>query len=166
LSRNWSLDQGKTRHITSVLLMAVTVTIKERQTRGDMMPPIRLLLFSEFHHAESSLRAAIRSDPELILMARAASLSAMLAAYAACLPDVVVSYSTPIDRLQTVRRHFPAVKVLVCGPSGAEARNVLRAGAVGFLLCASAPVEMVGAVRSIHAGNVAVSLELTRQLLG
>jgi DNA-binding NarL/FixJ family response regulator len=132
------------------------------------MPLIRLLLFSQFQHIEANVRAAVRPDPELILMARAASLSAALAAYAACAPDVMVSdaRSAPVDAVQTVRRHYPAVKVLVCGPSGTDARAMLRAGAAGYLLCESAPVEMVGAVRSIYAGHVAVSLALTRELLG
>ena len=132
------------------------------------MPPIRLLLFSQFQHIEASLRAAIRSDPELILMARAASLPATLSAYAAWTPDVVVSdvYSAPVDVVQRIRGYFPAVKLLVCGPSGADARDMLRAGVVGYLLCDSAPVEMIGALRSVYAGNVAVSLGLTRALLG
>ncbi len=132
------------------------------------MSPIRLLLFSRFPHAEASLLAAIRSDPELILTARAASLPAVLSAYAVYSPDVVVldADTAPVDVVRAVRRQCPAVKVLVCGPSGADARDMLYAGAAGYLLCESASVELVGAVRSVYAGKVAVSLALTRQLLG
>jgi DNA-binding NarL/FixJ family response regulator len=142
--------------------------MKVRQKTGDMMSPIRLLLLSEFQQIEANVLAAIRSDPDLILIARAASLAAALMAYDACAPDVVVldARTAPVEVVQAVRRQCPAVKVLVCGLSIADAREMLRAGAGGYLLRDSACAELAGAVRSVYAGHVAVSLMLTRQLVG
>jgi DNA-binding NarL/FixJ family response regulator len=142
--------------------------MKMRQKTGDMMSPIRLLLLSISHQIEASVLVAIRSDPELILTAWTASLPAALMAYNVCAPDVLVldARTAPVGVVQAVRRHYPAVKVLVCGPSAADAVEMLRAGAAGYLLRDSACAELAGAVRSVHAGHVAVSLVLTRQLLG
>lgn len=132
------------------------------------MPSIRLLLVTQDQAVEACLLAAIQSDPDLTLTAQAASVPAVLTACAAHSPDVAViaTPAAPLDVMQAVRRHYPAVKVLVCSQSGAKARDMLCLGAAGYLLCESASVELVGAVRSVYAGHMAVSLRLTRQLLG
>jgi DNA-binding NarL/FixJ family response regulator len=133
-----------------------------------MMPSIRLLLVTQDQAVEACLLAAIQSDPDLTLTARAASVPAVLTVCAVHSPDVVVlaAPTAPLDVMRAVRRHYPAIKVLVCGPSGAKARDMLCLGAAGYLLCESAYIELVGAVRSVYAGHVALSLRLTRQLLG
>jgi DNA-binding NarL/FixJ family response regulator len=83
-------------------------------------------------------------------------------------PDIVVMDITMpnvdgIKASRNIHRDFPAVNVIALSIHGGKRfiENMLRAGAVGYVLKDSAPEELVGAIRTVHAGGQYLCQEVT-----
>jgi DNA-binding NarL/FixJ family response regulator len=76
---------------------------------------------------------------------------------------------TGIDGIETLRRlkeAFPEARVLMLSSSEAQEdiRHALKAGAAGYVTKTVRRAELVAAIRSVHAGNGAVSGTASQRL--
>jgi two-component system invasion response regulator UvrY len=76
--------------------------------------------------------------------------------------DIHMPGRSGLEILNYIRSNYSTVQVLVMSglPEEQYARNVIRAGASGYLSKASAPEELVKAVRTVLAGRRYVSVAL------
>ena len=83
------------------------------------------------------------------------------------LMDIHMPDRSGLDILKHVTSGYPDVRVLIMSglPEQQYARNVLRAGASGYLSKDSAPEELMKAVRTVLAGRRYVSAALAQQLV-
>jgi two-component system, NarL family, invasion response regulator UvrY len=82
------------------------------------------------------------------------------------LMDIHMPDRSGLDILQHVTATYPAVRVLVMSglPEEQYARNVLRAGASGYLSKGGSPQEFIKAVRQILSGRRYVSATLAESM--
>jgi DNA-binding NarL/FixJ family response regulator len=83
------------------------------------------------------------------------------------LMDIHMPDRSGLDILKHVTSGYPKVRVLIMSglPEAQYARNVLRAGASGYLSKDSAPEELMKAVRTVLAGRRYVSAALAEILV-
>jgi DNA-binding NarL/FixJ family response regulator len=111
-------------------------------------------------------------EPEFQLVAVVEDGRALIEAAAKLRPQVVVSDITMpncngIDALIQLRKDNPSIKVvfLTMHQDAAFARQALEAGAAGFVLKASAPAELISAIREVLKGNTFVSPVLAGEVI-
>jgi DNA-binding NarL/FixJ family response regulator len=68
-----------------------------------------------------------------------------------------------LDLIKILKSEFPSVKVLVLSQLDefTYAERALRAGAMGYVMKDSAPVEILSAIRRVMAGDILVSHEIS-----
>jgi DNA-binding NarL/FixJ family response regulator len=116
--------------------------------------------------------ATITTQPDLALVLVAASRREALELLPQCPLDVLlVDLGLPdgsgLDVIRETRQQWPQCSVLVSTIFGDES-HVLRsieAGAMGYLLKDSAPVELAQEIRNIHAGGSPISPMVARKIL-
>ncbi len=69
--------------------------------------------------------------------------------------DISMPDRNGIETLTMIRREFPKIHVLMLSayPEKQYAVRALKAGASGYLTKQSAPAELLGAIRTVHAGH-------------
>ncbi len=82
--------------------------------------------------------------------------------------DVTMRGKSGIDALTEIRRHRPALPVLMLSihPEEQYAVRTLKAGASGYLTKDSAPTELVAAIRKVSVGRKYVTATLAEKLAG
>jgi two-component system invasion response regulator UvrY len=88
--------------------------------------------------------------------------------YDVLLLDIDMPGRSGLDALKELRVHQPKLPVLVLSSHSEQqyAAQVLKAGAVGYLMKENAPDELVGAVRRAYGGGKYVSHSVASSLLG
>lgn len=132
---------------------------------------IRLLIADDHPIVREGLRRIAAEQPGIAIAAEAASADEALARVRDTTLDVVlldVSMPGPsfIEVLQTVRRDYPSLRVLVLSvhPEDQWAVRALRAGASGYLTKDHSPEQLVGAIRKVYRGGKYVSTTLAERL--
>jgi DNA-binding NarL/FixJ family response regulator len=123
-------------------------------------PPIRVLLVDDHALVRLGFRRLLEDDPEIAVAGDAADGAEALELAARLEPDVVVmDYAMPVQNgamtARLLRERLPRVKVLILSmhsePSYLE--NSRAAGAHGYLLKNALELELVAAVKAVHAGE-------------
>ncbi len=117
---------------------------------------IRVILVDDHPLVRRGIRETLAAESDITVVAETARSEEVLSVLQLCACDVVLlDISLPgrggLDVLKDVRREFPGVHVLVVS-TYAESQyglRAIRAGASGYLTKASAPEELVRAVRSL-----------------
>ena len=131
-----------------------------------MTAPIRVLLADDHRIVREGLKQVLADAPEVQVVAEAASgaevLQAVRAADAALdlvLLDIAMPQGDGLDVLETLRREFPALPVLMLStyPERQYAVRCIRLGAAGYLNKSADADEMVAAVRKAAAGGIHVT---------
>jgi len=80
--------------------------------------------------------------------------------------DLTIPGLSGLDVLKQVKSEKPNLRVLILSvhPEDQYAVRVLRAGAWGYVTKASAPEQLIGAIRKVHGGKRYVSPVLAEQL--
>ena len=136
------------------------------------MKAIRVLLADDHAVVRAGLRALIDAQPDLEVVAEAGDGPAAVRLAGQTKPDVaVLDFAMPqlngaevAERLRTVS---PPTKVLALTvhEDPAYLRQVLRAGARGYVLKRSAAEELIHAIRAVAQGGVAIDPALAGQVV-
>jgi DNA-binding NarL/FixJ family response regulator len=135
---------------------------------------IRVLLVDDQHLVRTGFRLVIDSQPDLRVVGEAGDGLSAVHAAARLRPDLVVmDVRMPgLDGIEATRRIValpmpvrPRVVVLTTFDLDEHAVAAIRAGASGFLLKDVAPLDMLAALRTVHAGDAVIAPSTTRRLL-
>ena len=136
------------------------------------MTPIRVVLVDDQQLVCAGFRMVIDSQPDLAVVGEAGDGVAAVAVVAERRSDVVLmDVRMPgTDGIEATRRivaggERPRVVVLTTFDLDEYALRAIRAGASGFLLKDAPPAEMLGALRTVHAGDAVLAASTTRRLL-
>ncbi|MEV4640885.1 response regulator transcription factor [Actinoplanes sp. NPDC049548] len=139
---------------------------------GPPPAPIRVLIVDDDALVRAGLTMILSSADDVSVVAEAADGSEVPAAVAAHRPHVVLmDIRMPrVDGLaatETLRARpgAPEVVVLTTFDADEYVLRALRAGASGFLLKDTPPVEILHAVRRVAGGEATLSPTVTRQLI-
>jgi DNA-binding NarL/FixJ family response regulator len=132
---------------------------------------IRLLIADDQDLMREGLRMMISPQPDIEVVAEAASGRELLDAAAAARPDVaLVDIRMPgMDGIAATRELHrraspPRVVILTTFDHDEHVYDALRAGATGFLLKTTPPDRLVEAVRAAAAGESLLSPEIAQRL--
>jgi DNA-binding NarL/FixJ family response regulator len=133
---------------------------------------IRVFLVDDQQMVRAGFRMLVDSQPDLRVVGEAGDGQEALDRLAATRADVVLMDvrmprldGVETTRLLTKRQAVPRVIVLTTFDLDEYAFAALKAGASAFLLKDAAPHELLGAIRSVHAGDAVVAPSTTRRLL-
>jgi DNA-binding NarL/FixJ family response regulator len=143
--------------------------------------PVRVALVDDQQLVRSGLGMLINSQPDLDVVLQAGNGMEALQGLAATAADVVLmDVRMPgMDGLETTRKLMERTRTAVAGSWLAELKIVvlttfdldeyalaaIQAGASGFLLKDAPPEELLGAIRTVHAGDAVIAPSTTRRLL-
>jgi DNA-binding NarL/FixJ family response regulator len=134
--------------------------------------PVRVLIVDDDALVRAGLTMMLAGIEDVLIVGEAADGSEVPAAVAAHTPDVVLMdiRMPKMDGLaatELLRRRTDAPEVIVLTTFDADDHvlRALRAGAGGFLLKDTPPVEILRAIRLVAAGEPFLSPTVTRQLI-
>ena len=126
-----------------------------------MMLKLRILLADDHAIVREGLKALISRQPDMEVVGEAVNGLEAVALAHACAPDVVViDVSMPIlsggEATARIRRELPAIRVLALSVHDevGYVRQLLEAGASGYILKRLAADALIAAIRSVAAGGV------------
>jgi DNA-binding NarL/FixJ family response regulator len=134
--------------------------------------PIRVFLVDDQELVRAGFRMLIDSQPDLTVVGEAGDGGEALEQLAVTRCDVVLMDvrmprvdGVEATRLLTARDDAPQVVVLTTFDLDEYAFAAIRAGAAAFLLKDATPAVLLGAIRTVHAGDSVVAPSTTRRLL-
>jgi two-component system response regulator NreC len=139
-----------------------------------MTPPkrIRILLADDHTVLRAGLRALLATEADLEVVGEASEGGEAIRLTATLRPDVVVmDIGMPgiggIDATARIKRDLPAVKVLILSMHDDRGylRQVLRAGASGYVLKRAADTDLLAAIRAAARGDVFLDPALAKSLV-
>jgi DNA-binding NarL/FixJ family response regulator len=132
-----------------------------------VVPPIRVLTVDDHPLIRDGIAAVLEDQPDMVLVAEAASGEEAVSAYRAVAPDVtLMDVQMPgmsgIDAIAAIRQEFPSARIIVLTTyeGDALASRALRAGAAGYLLKGMLRKELLDTIRAVHAGRRHISQEV------
>lgn len=136
------------------------------------MSPIRVLLADDHRILREGIRALIDDQEDMQVVGEAEDGLATVKKVAKLQPDVVVmDIAMPLlnglEATRQIRRDFPQVKVLILTMHDNEEyiRQVLAAGALGYVLKDAAARDLLGAIRTVNQGEAVLSPAITRLVI-
>lgn len=139
-----------------------------------MSDPIRLLLADDHTVVRAGLRAVLESEPDLRVVAEAATAEEAIARAAAGGIDVVLMdlrfrggmHGAEATAAITAAPDGPRVLVLTTYDTDVDILAAIEAGASGYLLKDTAPDELAQAIRTAAAGQSALAPAVAQRLMG
>ncbi|WP_028474710.1 response regulator [Nocardioides alkalitolerans] len=143
---------------------------------ADSPAPIRVVIVDDQQMVRAGFRMLVESQPDLTVVGEAGDGQAALDLVAGLAADVVlmdvrmprldgVGATRALAERAAAGHAVPKVIVLTTFDLDEYAFAALRAGASAFLLKDAAPPDLLGAIRSVHAGDAVVAPSTTRRLL-
>ncbi|RBY96353.1 DNA-binding response regulator [Blastococcus sp. TF02-8] len=137
-----------------------------------MSEPIRVVLVDDQQMVRAGFRMVIDSQPDLTVVGEAGDGGTAVELLARTRADVVLmdvrmpgTDGIEATRQVTALPEPPKVVVLTTFDLDEYVVAAIGAGASGFLLKDAAPEEMLGAIRTVHAGDSVIAASSTRRLL-
>jgi DNA-binding NarL/FixJ family response regulator len=134
--------------------------------------PVRVFLVDDQQMVRAGFRMLVESQDDMVVVGEAGDGGEALARLAVTAADVVLmDVRMPrMDGVEATRQLLgrpapPRVVVLTTFDLDEYAFAAIRAGASAFLLKDATPPELLGAIRSVHAGDSVVAPSTTRRLL-
>jgi DNA-binding NarL/FixJ family response regulator len=133
----------------------------------------RISVFSVDDHPllRQGIGAMINSQPDMYLMAEAATGSQAIQGFRENLPDVtLMDLRLPdmsgVDAMIAIRTEFPEARIIMLTTfeGDAEVQRALAAGARGYVLKSMPPKELLDVIRQVHAGKKRVPPEIAARL--
>ena len=132
---------------------------------------IRVLSVDDHPLMREGIAAIVNSQPDMAIVAQAATGSEAAEMHRLHLPDVtLMDLRLPdmsgIDALLGIRAEFAGARVIMLTTfeGDVEIQRALRAGARGYLLKSTPPRELVETIRQVHAGQKAIPSHIAAHL--
>ncbi len=136
------------------------------------MAKIRVLLADDHTILRDGIRALIDGQDDMVVIGEAEDGQTTVRLVAKLQPDVVVmDIAMPLlnglEATRQIQRDFPRVKVLILTMHENEEyiRQVLAAGALGYVLKDAAARDLLGAIRAVNEGEAVLSPAITRLVI-
>jgi len=136
-----------------------------------MANPLRILVADDHGTVRQGLKLLIDSQPDMRVVGEAADGDAVVQQAEALKPDIIVmDISMPgmngLMATREVKREQPAVVIvaLTRHEDDTYLEELLRAGASGYVLKQSAPLEFLQAIRAVAAGGIYLDPAMTSRV--
>ena len=136
------------------------------------MNRIRVLLADDHTILRDGIRALLDDQPDIEVIGEAEDGLSTVKMVGKLKPDVVImDIAMPIlnglEATRQIQRDHPQVKVLILTMHDNEEyiRQVLAAGALGYVLKDAAAHDLLGAIRAVHRGEAVLSPAITRLVI-
>jgi DNA-binding NarL/FixJ family response regulator len=136
------------------------------------MKKIRILLADDHTILRNGIRALLEQEPDLEVVAEAEDGRAAVSLACQFKPDVaIIDIAMPLlnglEATRQIKKILPGVRVLVLSMHDNEEyiRQVLEAGAMGYILKDAAARELISAIRSVYQGEAVLSPAITRLVI-
>lgn len=133
--------------------------------------PIRILCVEDHPVFREGLRAMIEGESDMALVAHAADAVQAIAEFRSHRPgvtlmDLRLPGTNGVDVLIAIRGEFPQARVIMLTTSDGDAdiQRAMRAGASAYILKSMPMEELLGVIRSVHAGRRHVPPEVAARL--
>jgi len=133
--------------------------------------PIRILCVEDHPVFREGLRTIIGCEPDMLLVGYAANAAQAIAEFRQLRPDVTLMDlrlpgANGTDVLIAIRGEFSQARVVMLTTSDGDAdiQRAMRAGASGYMLKSMPMEELLGVIRSVHAGRKHIPPEVAVRL--
>jgi DNA-binding NarL/FixJ family response regulator len=133
--------------------------------------PIRILCVEDHPVFREGLRAMIESEPDMVFVGHALNAVEAIAQFRRHRPDITLMDlrlpgTNGTDVLISIRGEFPQARIIMLTTSDGDAniQRAMRAGAAAYILKSMPLEELLGVIRSVHAGRRHIPPEVAAQL--
>lgn len=136
------------------------------------MEPIRLMLVDDHAIVRQGLRMMLEAQPQIVIVGEAASANEMLEHYLTFAPDIVLldllmPGMDAVKAIPLLLTGLPTLRIIMLSSSVEDQRiqSALKAGAHGYILKASRPVDLLYAIEQTQRGFVVLDPALHQRLM-
>lgn len=136
------------------------------------MNKIRILLADDHTILREGIRSLLEDEPDMVVIGEAEEGQTAVRLALQLEPDVVIlDIAMPLlnglEATRQIKHHKPDIKVLILTMHENEEyiRQLLAAGAQGYILKDTAARELIGAIRSVQRGESVLSPAVTRLVI-
>src|SRR6202451_2240954 len=133
--------------------------------------PIRILSVEDHPVFRQGLAAIVSAERDMLLVGQASNAVDAVAEFRRHRPDItLMNVRLPAtdgtDALIAIRGEYPQARIIILttSDSDGEIHRALRAGASGYLLKSMPKNELLGVIRSVHAGRRHVPPDVAARL--